>query len=520
MLFVVVLSSLLVASRMPHGRFLSPEAVPFAQIGIFAAVAVLLTASASRRGMAIGSRLAYVDELTRLGNRRFFMEHLGDVLTHYTGKSRMPALLMLDLDRFKVVNDTLGHPAGDELLKCIAVRLESAIPADAVLARLGGDEFAVLARVGDQREAMMLSDDILSALNRPVTILGHEIWPNASIGVALPGPVKLPPTELMSMADVALYQAKSRGRGRSFIFQTHSRLPSVNRLSMESELHMAVKEKQFIMVYQPVVSLHDSHIVGAEALLRWNHPTMGMMTPDAFLALAEEAGLSQTLGHWIIGEVSRQAEEWHELFDEEMGVSINLSASEFQTLDFIPGLTQIMRTTGPQSRVVNFEISEATLLSNVEMSGHNLAELQKLGFKVAIDDFGVGYSSLSYLQNHKMDTLKLDQCFVSGDDNSLRTAEIVRSIVELAHTLGMKVIAEGIETEDQYQRVLAAGCDEGQGYYFARPMPPEELTEMLADGQTSLPLNRPAQGGSRKPDRKRNTGKPPWQTGFAERWGA
>jgi diguanylate cyclase (GGDEF)-like protein len=516
----VILGALVTSTIVPN-RVLSAEMLIILRVCAFASVATLLVQRASRRGEEAGSRLAYTDELTGVKNRRYFMEHLTDVLAKVSfNRGPKPALLLLDLDRFKVVNDTLGHPAGDELLCEVARRLTDIVGHGGVLARLGGDEFAILTPVTDATQAERLADEVLEHLNRPVSILEQEIWPNASIGIALPGAVRTTSHELMSMADIALYQAKGRGKGQAFVYSANATLPSVRRLSLEHELRSAMKLEQFEMVYQPVVSLEDTRIVGAEALLRWNHPTQGLMAPEDFLSLAEETGLSQALCNWIIQDVCAQAQTWRDLFREDFTVSINLSALQFQKLEFIPDLSKVLRRTGAGSEAVHFEITESALLADEEGARRNLGELQRLGFRVAIDDFGVGYSSLSYLQKHSMDILKLDQSFVRGQDESDRTAEIVRCIVQLAHSLGMSVTAEGIETEAEYQRVREAGCDHGQGFYFSVPVPPQVLTEMLATGQRWLSVEREAPNERNRARRRTNGHRPPWQSGLAERWGA
>ncbi len=518
-LLLVIVAALVTTSMMPNSVLSQPALVAI-RICAFASVAVLLIQRASRRGEQAGSRLAYKDELTGLHNRRFFMEHVTEVLASISyNRGVKPAMLLLDLDRFKVVNDTLGHPAGDDLLCEVARRLQEVTGGASALARLGGDEFAILKPVADGAEAIRLAEEVLENLNRPVSIHGHDIWPNASIGVALPGAIRVTSHELMSMADVALYQAKERGKGQAFLYTATAPLPSVRRLSLEHELRSALRLAQFEMVYQPVVSLADTRIVGAEALLRWNHPVLGLLAPEDFLELAEETGLSQALCNWIIQEVCAQAQTWRELFMDDFTVSINLSALQFQKLEFIPDLSKVLRHTGAGSEAVHFEITESALLADEEGARRNLGELQRLGFRVAIDDFGVGYSSLSYLQKHSMDILKLDQSFVRGQDESDRTAEIVRCIVQLAHSLGMSVTAEGIETESEFRRVNEAGCDHGQGFYFSVPVPPYVLTEMLATGKRWLPVD--AQAPNERVTRRRvNDQRPPWHSGLAERWGA
>ncbi len=521
LLLALLLVAFLAATRLD--RILSPDLVPIAQVGIFAVMAVLLTASALRRGVARGAHLAYTDELTGLNNRRSFTEALANHIFDHPPRGLSPALLLLDLDRFKLVNDTLGHPAGDELLKVVAWRLRASVPADSFVSRLGGDEFAVIANVADAHEASMIAEDILNGLNRPVEVNGQEIWPNASIGIALPGPMRVPPGELLSMADVALYQAKGRGKGRAFLFDSSARLPSVSKLSMESELHMALKHGQFEMLYQPVVDLKRCNIVGAEALLRWNHPAQGVLTPDAFLSLADEIGIGHALGRWIVEDVSEQSRVWQQLFGDRVSVSINVSAADFQSVDFIYSLGLLVKDSTTGVNGLNLEVTESTLTSEDATTQSNLSELRKMGFKVAIDDFGVGFSSLNYLQTNRMDVLKLDPAFVRSDDDNQRTFRIVRSIVDLAHSLGMVVVAEGIETEEQYQRMFQAGCDQGQGYYFARPMRPQELTELLANGQLSLPVQKSKateRRGRTRPWVRRDSNEQVWPTDLPEIRGA
>jgi len=446
------------------------------------AVAGLLGIQAARKLPNDVLKYAFNDELTGLPNRRFFMERLWTALSG-PRRSRKLALFLLDLDRFKVINDTLGHPAGDELLIAVARTLARNVREEDVLARLGGDEFAVLADVEDEEEATQLAGRLLSALNARVYIRAQEVWPNASIGIAMPGPTRPQPQELLSMADVALYQAKAKGKGQYSLFESQAALPSVHRLSLESELRAALAEGQFEMVYQPLVDLHDMRIAGVEALLRWNHPTLGLMSPDSFLSLAEETGLLRPLSEWVLTEVCTQAKGWQDLFGD-LSVSVNLSAIQFRDLGFVTELGRVLRKTGADSSTVLFEITESALMQDEEDTLRNLDELRSLGFKVAIDDFGVGYSSLSYLRRFKVDILKIDQSFVQDEDCE-RTLAIVRSVVALAHALGMYTTAEGIETDEQLQRMREAGCDFAQGYFLSRPVSAAEVTEILSAGEVT-----------------------------------
>ena len=460
---------------------------------LFGLAGVLGIRVAQRRAIEV-TGLAYDDELTGLPNRRYFMERLWILLNDYRRGSLRPALLLLDLDRFKVVNDTMGHPAGDQLLKEVATRLRSSKRRGDVLARLGGDEFAVLALVESSTEAERLAQTLLHGLNRPVLLNGQTLWPNASIGIALPGAVRPAPQELMSMADVALYQAKANGKGQCFLFEPHSPLPSTHRLSLESDLREAVEQGQFDMVYQPLVNLETMGIVGVEALIRWNHPTLGELRPDTFLPLADETGLWRSINQWVLTETCTQASTWHGIFGKAFSVGVNLSARQFRDVNFIPELQQVMKKTGGSSEFIHFEITESALMEDEDATIRNLDGLRQLGFQVAIDDFGVGYSSLSYLRRFKVDIVKVDQSFVRDRDPE-RTLPIVRSVVELARSLGMTTTAEGIETEAQLSLIREAGCTLGQGFLLSTPMTAIEVTSMLAGGPIPLPQFAAARAG-------------------------
>jgi diguanylate cyclase (GGDEF)-like protein len=459
--------------------------VPVACQILFGIAGVLGIRVAHRRASEV-SDLAYDDELTGLPNRRFFVERLWTLLSEYRRGPLRPALLLLDLDRFKVINDTMGHPAGDRLLKEVADRLRAHKRRGDVLARLGGDEFALLAVVESAAEAEELAETLLGGLNRPVNLSGQTIWPNASIGIALPGTLRPSPQDLMSMADVALYQAKANGKGQCFLYEPHAPLPSTHRLSLESDLRTAVEQGQFDMVYQPLVNLETMSIEGVEALLRWNHPTLGELRPDSFLPLADETGLWRGINKWVLTETCAQASTWHGIFGQRFSVGINLSARQFRDMNFITELNQVLKKTGATSDFIHFEITESALMEDEEDTLRNLDGLRQLGFQVAIDDFGVGYSSLSYLRRFKVDIVKVDQSFVRDRDPG-RTLPIVRTVVQLANALGMTTTAEGIETEAQLQLIREAGCNLGQGFLLSTPMSAVQITQMLAGGPIPLP---------------------------------
>ncbi len=435
----------------------------------------------NRQRIEEASELALRDELTGLANRRSFMERLKAALA---SEEKLPAVLFLDLDRFKIINDTLGHAAGDRFLVAVAERLAKAVKGQATLARFGGDEFTfVLEDAGEGPMACRLAERILASLNQPLTIDEHEVWPNASIGIALACVPKPSADELLSRADVALYQAKLRGRGRYVLLMPNSPVPSASLLSLESELRTAIELGQLRLLYQPIVELRSLRVAGFEALVRWAHPRFGTLAPADFIPLAEETGLIRTLGEWILGEACRQTKEWQELYGQSFAVSINLSALQFRNLSFLPDLSRVLWKTGVGRSAVQLEITETALMEDEEATLKNLVELKRLGVKVAIDDFGIGYSSLSYLRRFDVELLKIDQSFVSdcGDE---RTYSIIEAVVALGHSLGMTVTAEGIETPEQLERLAAAGCDLGQGFHLGRPIDSRAINSMLAAGAT------------------------------------
>jgi len=433
----------------------------------------------NRKRIAEAAELAMQDELTGLPNRRAFMDQLKAALAK---EDKLPAVLFLDLDRFKIINDTLGHAAGDRFLVAVAERLSESVDGNGILARFAGDEFTVV--VEDAEEASVpcrLAEQILTNLNRPLTIDGHEVWPNASIGIALACVPKPSADELLSRADVALYQAKLRGRGRYVLLMPNSPVPSARQLSLESELRTAIELDQLRLLYQPIIDLRSLRVTGFEALVRWAHPRFGMLPPDDFIPLAEETGLIRALGDWILGVACRQTKEWQDLYGQSFAVSINLSALQFRTLSFLPDLSRVLWTTGVGRSAVQLEITETALMEDEEATLRNLEELKRLGVKVAIDDFGIGYSSLSYLRRFDVEYLKIDQSFVR-DCADERTYSIIEAVVTLGHSLGMTVTAEGIETADQLARLSAAGCDLGQGFHLGRPLEDDEINRMLASG--------------------------------------
>lgn len=432
-----------------------------------------------RRWLEDASSLAYVDELTGLPNRRSFFERLESSVRR---PETLNAVLLLDLDRFKIINDTLGHPVGDRFLQEVAERLRQMAGKNVYVSRLGGDEFTVLLdNLKHENEALRFGTELLRRLNQKLTIEGNELIPNGSIGVAIGRRPKPSADELLRQADVALYRAKSRGRGRCELFVPHIPMPSKRLLTIEAELKSAVENSELKLVYQPIVDLRSMRVAGFEALIRWEHPLLGTLAPCEFIPLAEEVGMMRMLGTWILSEACRQAKEWQELFGSSIVVSINLSALQLRNLAFLPDFSHVLGSTGVDSTRLTMEITESALMEDEAATKQNLDGLRRLGVSVAIDDFGVGYSSLSYLRRFDVQILKIDHSFVR-DAGDPRTVSIIRSIVALGHSLGMTVVAEGIETEDQMRVLASAGCDLGQGFLFQKPMEVKEANKLLAAG--------------------------------------
>ena len=421
---------------------------------------------------------AFHDALTGLPNRALFMDRLGRAAEHAKRRSDARfAVLFLDIDSFKVVNDSLGHLAGDELLIGTARRLEQCLRACDTGARLGGDEFAVLLDgVNDVSDATRVSERIQAELARPFTLCGQEIFVSASIGIAMSTSTEAP-EHLVRDADTAMYRAKALGKARYEVFDEDMHAHAVERLQLETDLRRAVERCEFVLHYQPIVSLANGRITALEALIRWHHPQRGLVLPDEFIRVAEETGLIIPIGAWVLKEACRQMQTWQVQFDRELpiAVSINLSGKQFLRQDLIEQIRWALSETGIDPRHLGLELTESVVMENAESTTGMLEQIRALNIHLSIDDFGTGYSSLSYLHRFPVNTLKIDRSFVSRVGGVGEEPEIVRSILALAHNLGLEVVAEGVETREQLERLKALGCDYAQGFLLARPL----------DGQTA-----------------------------------
>ena len=424
------------------------------------------------------NRLASEDALTGLANRRVLSEAL-DWLTEHGEEvgEKSFAILCLDLDRFKSVNDTQGHAVGDLLLKAVAQRMRRSLRATDLVARLGGDEFAILLKSADKEPfPEVVAQRMVETLSRPYEIEGHQLLIGTSIGIAV-GPTDGNTTnELLIAADLALYAAKAAGRGTYRFFRKEMNEEIRARQQIETDLREALISDQLELYYQPIVSLADRRIVGFEALARWNHPVNGLVTPDKFISVAEECGLINVLGEWALRTACLQAVQW----SQPLKVAVNLSPSQFASPTLLPMVERVIAASGIDPRRVELEITEGLLMRNTDRTLATLHDLKKIGVRIAMDDFGTGYSSLGYLQSFPFDKIKVDRSFVATLQSAPQSATIVRSVIDIASSLGMMTTAEGLETEAQCMQLTELGCDEAQGYLFGRPLPWGQAALLIA----------------------------------------
>jgi diguanylate cyclase (GGDEF)-like protein/PAS domain S-box-containing protein len=426
---------------------------------------------------------AFHDPLTGLANRARFMDRLEHELARSTRRGRTAAVLFLDLDDFKSVNDALGHTAGDELIVAVAERLGRCVRPGDTLARFGGDEFVLLVEeVAGTEEAMEIADRLIEALRAPFVLDMQEVFVRASIGVALSRRGLPRADELLRRADVAMYAAKARGKGRCEAYDPEMQASALERLTLMGDLQRAVEREEFVLRYQPLVELSTGRIAGVEALIRWQHPLRGLMQPDDFVRLAEETGLIVPIGRWVLREACAQARRWQTAFPSAppLTVAVNVSAKQIHGAGLNDAVWEALRDAGLDPTALVLEITESVMMQHTEDAIERMKELKQLGVRLAVDDFGTGYSSLSYLQRFPIDVLKIDKSFVDGIGSEEKETELAQAIVDMARALHMEIVAEGIERVEQLERLRQLRCDLGQGYYFAHPLDVTAIDELLA----------------------------------------
>lgn len=420
-------------------------------------------------------RLAYYDALTHLPNRTLFQDRLYNALQQAERQQSWVVLMFLDLDRFKPINDSLGHAAGDRMLKDMATRLLGCVDDDDTVARMGGDEFTLLLQPRATRElalnqAIHVAEQILGSLVKPFVLEGREFFVTASVGIALSPQDGGELSQLMKNADTAMYHAKERGKNNFQFYQADMNATALERLELESDLRHALEQNEFVLYYQPQFSGDGKRLTGAEALLRWNHPRRGLVPPGDFIPVLEELGLVVDVGDWVLAEACRQLKEWHLAKVRVPKISVNISARQFADGQLGKRIAQILEHIGLPPACLELELTESILMREVNEAMVILDSLKNLGLSIAVDDFGTGYSSLNYLKQFPIDVLKIDRTFVDGLPTGEQDAQIARAIIAMAHSLNLSVIAEGVETHEQLEFLREHGCDEVQGYLFGRPM--------------------------------------------------
>lgn len=426
------------------------------------------------------SYLAGHDSLTDLPNRILLQDRLDQALVMAQRHRLQLALLYLDLDRFKNINDSLGHAVGDRLLQAVAQRLLACVRKSDTVSRQGGDEFVILlAELVHTRDASIIADKLRFALGEPFYIDQHTLHVTASIGIVTYPDDGNEGGTLLKNADAAMYHAKDNGRGNYQFFKPEMNQRAVERQSLETGLREALERQEFVLHYQPRIRLGSGEIVGVEALIRWRHPQRGLVPPADFISVAEESGLIVPIGRWVLREACRQAKAWQDAGLMPVRIATNTSAVELRAADFVAGVRTILTETGLEPRYLELELTETYLMQDAQPTATVLRGIKDMGVRLALDDFGTGYSSLSYLKRFPIDTLKIDRSFVRDITTDADDASIVSAVISMGESLKIRVVAEGVETRAQQLLLLEQGCPEGQGYYFSRPVPAQEIAHLL-----------------------------------------
>jgi diguanylate cyclase (GGDEF)-like protein len=430
------------------------------------------------------ARQAFRDTLTNLANRALFMDRLGHALARTERRADCLAVLYLDIDRFKVVNDSLGHGVGDRLLAEVGRRLTLCLRPEDTVARLGSDEFGIMMEgLTGVADATQVAARIMEQFEEPFVTDGRDVVITSSIGIALSPSPEVQPEQLLHCADVAMCQAKIKGKAQYAIYDGATNAPAMERLDLELDLRGAITRGEFTLYYQPIVDLDENRIVGLEALIRWVHPTRGLLLPADFIALTEETGLIVPIGQWVLAEACRQVREWQDLAPARapLMVAINLSAKQVRHATLLDEVTDALRASHLPPSSLTLEITESVMMDHEPGTLAKLMALRGLGVHLALDDFGTGYSALDYLRRFPADTLKIDQSFVRGLGDRSEDTAIVQAVITVAKSLTLRVGAEGIETPQQAEQLRAMGCDYGQGYFFARPLAAEHVPALFGN---------------------------------------
>ncbi|MDH3454207.1 MAG: EAL domain-containing protein, partial [Desulfuromonadales bacterium] len=427
--------------------------------------------------------MAHHDQLTGLPNRLFFADRLRQAQALAKREKHKCGILYLDLDRFKIINDTLGHAVGDLLLQEVGKRLTNCVREVDTVARIGGDEFSiVLVNLSHVEDAEQVAGKILKALAKPVQADEHELYITTSIGISIYPTHDDHPESLLKKADAAMYQAKAQGRNNYQLYDSSMDLDAERRMTLESGLRRAIERDEFHILYQPKIDSASNKITALEALIRWDHPELGTLPPAEFIALAEETGLIIPVGEWVMRRVCRDNLQWHEQGLPKVRVAVNLSGYQLQAKNFVATVKGILEESGLAGEYLEFEIGETVIMQNPEFAVNVLIQLREMGVHISIDDFGTGYSSLAHLKRFSVNTLKIDRTFVRDIELNSTDAAITSAIISMGNSLNLKVIAEGVETEGQFAMLKERRCDEMQGYLFSRPVPVEAVAGLLRDG--------------------------------------
>lgn len=423
--------------------------------------------------------LAYYDQITGLPNRSYLFEHLNEIIKHCYADDKNFIVFFIDLDDFKAVNDTLGHDSGDILMKEVSKLLKDLFK-DCFCARFGGDEFIVIKEINTEKDNISdISQNTVNVLGETWNINNHEFYISVSMGVSIFPIHGTTPQELIKNADLAMYTAKSKGKNTYAIFNPSMRNNLIEMFKWEKDLVKAIEKNEFKVYYQPQVSALDGSILGAEALIRWYHPEKGCISPNEFIPIAEETGLIVNIGEKIIDKTIEQIKYWKDSNIKVVPISINLSPLQFQQQNLVQFIDSVLKNYSIDPSLVKFEITESTALKDINETINTINIFNSMGIEVALDDFGTGYSSLTYLKQLPISSLKIDKAFIRDVNSDIREASIVLNIITLAHDLSIKVVAEGVETQEQYTILKDYGCDEIQGYYFGKPMPVEEFESFI-----------------------------------------